>query len=229
MNIIERILVLTAILIPQIANAADSISGTVAETIEVGTYIYIRLEEDDTWLASSPVEVQVGDRIEFTGGAPMKDFYSPKLDRTFPDILFVSRLEVTESKSTTGHHSDQVAGGPHGQISEPSVAPPGPGEISPPEGGMTIQQITAADPSLEGKRVTVHARVMKVSVGILGKNWVTLQDGTGSAPNDRLIATSAELVDVGDTVTAIGIIRHDIEIGAGYSYDVLLENATFSK
>jgi len=35
----------------------------------------------------------------------------------------------------------------------------------------------------------------------MGKNWITLQDGTGTAPNNRLIATSLELVGVGDLVS----------------------------
>jgi hypothetical protein len=62
----------------------------------------------------------------------------------------------------------------------------------------------------------------------MGKNWVTLQDGTGAAPNDKLITTSLETVTAGDVVTAKGVIHNDVDLGSGYRYDVLLEEATFT-
>jgi hypothetical protein len=69
---------------------------------------------------------------------------------------------------------------------------------------------------------------MKVSQNIMGKNWITMQDGTGTEPDNRLVATSSELVSPGDLVIASGILKKDIDIGAGYKYKILLEEATFS-
>jgi hypothetical protein len=63
----------------------------------------------------------------------------------------------------------------------------------------------------------------------MGKNWITMQDGTGTEPDNRLVATSSELVSPGDLVIASGILRKDIDIGAGYKYKILLEEATFSQ
>jgi len=57
-------------------------TGTVAETMLSGGYVYIRLAEDNSWLASSPTPVSVGDRIAYAGGAMMKNFRSRTLDRT---------------------------------------------------------------------------------------------------------------------------------------------------
>ena len=71
--------------------------------------------------------------------------------------------------------------------------------------------------------------VIKVNANIMGKNWITLQDGTGAAPNDKLIATSSEMVTVGEIVTAKGVIRNDVDLGYGYHYAALLEDATFAK
>jgi hypothetical protein len=61
----------------------------------------------------------------------------------------------------------------------------------------------------------------------MGKNWITLQDGTGAAPNDKLLATSQEKATLGETVTVQGVVRTDVDLGSGYRYDVLLEEATF--
>jgi hypothetical protein len=63
----------------------------------------------------------------------------------------------------------------------------------------------------------------------MGKNWITLRDGTGTEPDNKIIATSSELVSPGDLVIASGTVKTDIDIGAGYKYKVLLEEATFSQ
>jgi len=63
----------------------------------------------------------------------------------------------------------------------------------------------------------------------MGKNWVTLQDGTGAAPNDKLMASSSEMVAAGEIVTVKGVVRSNVDLGSGYLYKVLLEEATFSK
>jgi len=216
-----------------LANDETSGSGTVAEKLEVEHYVIFRLEEDERWLASSPVDIAVGDRVDYAGGALMKDFYSRTLDRTFDYILFVSSLQRAADPhaglsgvAASPHGSDPHAGQP---LPPGVVEPPTAGEIARLDGGMTVEEILGAGKSLEGKQTALRARVMKVTTGILDRNWVTLQDGTGAAPNDHLIATSAELVEAGETVTVSGIIRNEVDIGSGYRYEVLLEDASFTK
>jgi hypothetical protein len=62
----------------------------------------------------------------------------------------------------------------------------------------------------------------------MGKNWVTLQDGTGSEPDDRILATTQEEVVAGDVVTVKGTVKTDVDLGYGYQYKVLLEEASFT-
>lgn len=62
----------------------------------------------------------------------------------------------------------------------------------------------------------------------MGKNRITLQDGTGVAPNNKPIATSTEFVAVG-IVTARGVVHNDVDLGSGYHYAALLEDTTFVK
>ena len=219
-------------LMPAIASAqTDPGSGTVAETINAGGYIYLRLEEPDIWIATSPLEVSKGDQVEYAGGMEMRDFYSKALDRTFESIWFVGHMEVA------GRSLEQLHQGvAEGQGSAPpivaqavTVAAPTPGEIEKPDGGKSITEITSDPSAIEGQAVTLRAKVIKISSNIMGKNWVTLQDGTGTAPNDKLIATTSEMVTAGDIVTAKGVIHTDVDLGSGYLYKVLLEETTFSK
>ena len=76
--------------------------------------------------------------------------------------------------------------------------------------------------------VSLNARVIKINKAIMGRNWITLQDGTGTAPDNKLLATSQEVVSPGDLVTVKGTVSTDIDLGYGYKYKVLLEEATFS-
>ena len=75
----------------------------------------------------------------------------------------------------------------------------------------------------------MRAKVVKFSPNILGKNWVTLEDGTGTAPNNKLVVTSSWSVAVGDEVVVKGKVKNNVDIGAGYTYEVLLEEASFSQ
>jgi hypothetical protein len=76
--------------------------------------------------------------------------------------------------------------------------------------------------------VSLNARVIKVNKNIMGKNWVTLQDGTGTEPDHKLLATSQQMVAPGDLVVAKGKVTRDVDLGYGYTYKVLLEEASFT-
>ena len=77
-------------------------------------------------------------------------------------------------------------------------------------------------------RVAARGKVVKFNANILGTNWLHIQDGSGSAAdasNDLLVTTAAE-ADIGDTVVVTGNIALDKDFGAGYSYPVLMEDAS---
>jgi len=46
--------------------------------------------------------------------------------------------------------------------------------------------------------------------------------------NDILVTTQAE-TKVGDVVVATGVVRRDVNLGSGYVYKVLVENASIAK
>jgi len=205
-------------------------SGTVAETIDAGGYTYIRLKESETWIATSTMEVSEGTEIEFAGGSEMQNFHSKSLNRTFESIWFVGNV------STSGSGAPPVQPGtePHGSVHDlipnsPAIASPMPGEIEKLEGGQSIAEILADPASLDTKEVSLRATVTKVNADIMGRNWITLQDGTGTAPGNKLLATSQEMVAVGEIVTAKGVIKSEVDLGSGYQYVALLEDATFAK
>jgi hypothetical protein len=109
-----------------------------------------------------------------------------------------------------------------------SVQSPATGDITPLKEGKTVTAIFAESADLKEQVVSLNARVIKISKDIMGRNWITLQDGTGVEPDNELIATSQEVVSPGDMVIARGMVVTDLDIGYGYEYKVLLEEVTFS-
>jgi len=92
----------------------------------------------------------------------------------------------------------------------------------------TVSETYEKAGKLDKKTVSVRGKVVKVSKGIMGKNWVHLQDGSGDAGKgtNNLVATSQDVPKVGDVVTAKGTLYKDKDFGAGYVYKVIVEEAT---
>ena len=128
-------------------------------------------------------------------------------------------------------------GSPHGDMGgaamgsgAPSVpAGVAPGSVVKAEGdaGRTVAEVYAQAAALNGKPVAVRGMVVKLSVGIMGRNWVHLQDGTGTAANSDhdLTLTTDATPAVGDRVLATGTLAADRDFGAGYKYKAIVEEA----
>lgn len=93
---------------------------------------------------------------------------------------------------------------------------------------MSVADIHAKRTELSGQQVTVTGKVVKVNNGIMRRNFVHVQDGTGSGDTDRVIFTSQQTAKVGDQVTATGTVKLNTDFGMGYKYPTLIEESTFS-
>ena len=71
--------------------------GTVLKAIDGGTYIYLQVHTDtgSEWLAASHQDIRPGNRIRYSDGIWMHDFFSKHLKRRFDAIRFVGNLEKT--------------------------------------------------------------------------------------------------------------------------------------
>jgi hypothetical protein len=122
-----------------------------------------------------------------------------------------------------------------GQIHGRAAASTGTGDVkvAKAEGptARTVAEVITERLALKDEPVTVRARVVKVNAGVMGKNWVHLRDGSGSASDgtNDLVVTSEDEPAVGDVVVAKGVVRTDVDLGSGYAYKVLVEKASFGK
>lgn len=202
-------------------------TGTVLETMDAGNYTYVRVDTDDgeIWAAATRFEIGVGDTVTVPLVMPMENFHSDSLDRTFPVVYFTSQIlregDAGSPAMPPGHP-------PVGDAMAASHDADGSVEVvEPAEGGVTVSQIWTETDALAGTPVTVRGQVVKFNGGILGTNWIHLQDGTGSAENgdNDITVTTLGTASVGDVVTVTGTLVTDQDFGAGYTYKVLLQDA----
>ena len=198
--------------------------------MDSGGYTYARLSaagKDDTWVAAPQFDAKVGETVSVSLDMPMAGFESKTLKRTFPMLYFVSQVarngQPLTSAGGAAPSAPSMATSHGGGAAAPKVE-----KVDPPAGGLSVADVFAKKATLGGKPVVVRGTVVKFNGGIMDRNWIHLQDGSGSADaktNDLTITTDAD-VKVGDVVTMSGIVGLERDFGAGYAYDVILEKAT---
>lgn len=210
---------------PIIQDVKSDISGKVVETINSGGYTYLKLEKNgnEIWLAVSETDIKAGEEMTFYAGDVMYNFTSKTLGRTFDSIMF--------------------SPGPVGQAGDPYYSSfVSKGAITPEVQKVEVEKAVGADAytiaelyeksaELDTKTVTVKGVVIKVSIGIMGKNWVHIQDGSGdsAAGNHDLVVTTDAVPLKDEIITVNGTLNKDKDFGAGYSYAVIVEDAEVSK
>lgn len=215
------------------AGDPNAFTGTVAETMNSGGYTYARLQapgKEDVWIAAREFQTAQGDRLTVGLDMPMQNFESKTLKRTFPLVYFVGGV------TRDGQRLDAPAGMPGEPAAlmtshAPAAAPVTVEPVAPAAGGIAIADVWAKRTALAGQTVTVRGKVVKLNEQILGRNWIHLQDGSGSAESrtNDLTVTTADAVKLGDVITVAGVLAIDKDFGAGYAYAAILENAKVSK
>jgi hypothetical protein len=214
----------------------SDLSGKVVETMNAGGYTYVCLEKNGkkTWVAVPQMKVKVGSTMSFQPGAVMPNFSSPSLKRTFDTIVFSGGPVSAEPAGKPGSISPMPAGaqgmtGSEAQHIKKDTAIKVEKASGP--NSHTIADVYAKRSSLDKKVVAVRGKVVKINTGIMGKNWVHIQDGTGDPKEGahNLVATSQDEPAVGDVVTVTGTLARDRDFGGGYRYTAIIEDAKITK
>jgi hypothetical protein len=235
------------------AAAAGAITGKVLERLDAPPYSYLRLEtaRGETWAAVPKTDVAQGTDVRIDAPMPMEGFESQTLGRKWEVVYFGT---LAGAGAPAGAPAGMPPGTPTGM--PPGMPPPG---MMPPGGGSmaaqhaaaaagpadvgdvkvaratgadarTVAEIWAQRAQLKEKTVTIRGKVVKFNENIMGKNWVHLRDGTGTAGKDNdVTVTTADQAAVGDVVTVKGTVRVDKDFGAGYAYPVIVEDARLTK
>lgn len=200
------------------------LKGEVLEVQQVASYTYLRLKTSDAeaWVAVASAAVETGATVSIENAELMDNFESKALNRTFAQIYFGSLVaapataaaQVATAHVGVAHQTD------HG---DDAAVPKASGPLA-----HTVAEIINQSAALKDQPVLLQARVVKYNAAVMGKNWIHVRDGSGAAAdatNDLLITTQ-EQATVGDVIVFQGIVRKDRDFGSGYTYKVLIEDAT---
>lgn len=193
--------------------ALTAVKGEVLEVRDVENYTYLRLKtaKGETWAAVGKASVKKGAKVTIENAMVMNNFESKSLKKTFRTIWFGTLAgESARAEKAIGLNDIHVA---------KAVG----------ENALTIEEIVSRAVELKDKAVLVRGKVVKYNASIMGKNWIHLRDGSGVSENNDLLVTSNDQAKIGDIVTVKGMIRTDRDFGAGYSYRVVVEDATLQQ
>jgi hypothetical protein len=224
--------------------------------MDAAGYTYLKLSTGggEVWAAVNQTKVKKGQTVTVANAMEMNGFESKTLHRKFDRILF-GTLGVGESAAATGGASAIDSGAAKGQMppghpdatdpkfkammaAQHAAAAAGPadvGDVKVPKAdgplAKTVAEIVDGRTGLKDKDVVVRGKVVKFLPGIMGRNWLHVRDGSGSAEkrNNDLTVTTSDVAAVGDVVIVKGAVHLDRDFGAGYSYSVMIEDAKISK
>ncbi|MGK9477715.1 GW dipeptide domain-containing protein [Melioribacter sp. OK-6-Me] len=186
----------------------------VEDVIQVKNYTYLNVDEKGNkyWIAVPKAEFNKGEVIYFNNYMEMKNFKSTELNKVFDSLFFVDYVEKQLGTGTLTTPQKP-------KIDKLEI------KVEPLPGGITIAELYAKSDAYKNKVVKIRGKVIKVNSGIMGKNWVHIQDGTSKDGNYDLTITTNENVNPGEVLTFEGKITLDKDFGYGYSYKVLMEEA----
>jgi hypothetical protein len=203
-----------------------SFAGKVVEKLDVSQYSYLRVATgaEELWAAVPRADCKVGDPVTVENAYAMEGFESRELKRRF-DVVYFGALAAAPSASDAARLAAQhtgVASGPEVQVKKLSRATGA--------DARTVEEIWTQRASLAGRRVVVRGQVVKATPA-MGKTFLHVRDGTGSAASrtNDVSVTTADAAAVGDVVTVKGTVAVDRDLGSGYRYGVLIEDATVAK
>jgi hypothetical protein len=215
------------------APAGQFISGKIVETMDAAGYTYVLVDTGDrqVWAAGPRTAVKVGENVDLAATMTMRDFHSQTLDRTFDVIVFVGSLTggdgavsapQTSSIQQTipGHDPSRSKSSPEKAVDLSNIQ-----KVS---GGNTVSELFDRKEELADTEVSVRGRVVKFNTGIMGRNWIHIQDGSGSEGSNDLTVTTEDTVQLGDLVVIRGTLKTNQDFGQGYAYDVMVEQAKVS-
>ncbi|AFK05676.1 hypothetical protein Emtol_0161 (plasmid) [Emticicia oligotrophica DSM 17448] len=190
------------------------------EVLQANRYTYLKVKEktDTFWIAASKFDPKIGNTYFYRGGLLKTNFESQEHKRVFDKIFL-----VTSIIDASAHPGGNIESANEMPETSPNTHVHN-HELKDVKGAIKLNELIANKDKYKNKLVIVTGKCVKSNDGIMGKNWVHIQDGTkqNGKPCDITITTQ-EFVSVGDNVVFEGKIILNKDFGAGYKYDILIE------
>ena len=184
------------------ANSAPTVVDRVV-TRESAQLLQVRQGRLTTWVEVPRVGAKAGDYILLGQGQARADVVIPELDARVPQVVRIEHARVVDLETARR-----------------AVVSTAPAEA------VKVGTVYAELEARAGEEVVVYGAVAKVA-GAIGWYWVHLRDGSGdpAAGTHDLTVKTKQAVAEGQRVAFRGTLRKDVDLGFGYHYDALVEDA----
>lgn len=195
----------------------------VEEVLQANSYTYVKAKEgsNSIWMAIPKREVELGKTYYYDNPMEMKNFKSKDLDRTFESVYFLKG--ISDSPTANPQMSSMTPSDENHKKKDPIKKQEL--NIEKEEGVISIGKLFENKSDYKNKKVKVKGLVTKFNASIMSKNWVHIQDGSGEEGGFDLTITTQDVVKVGAIATFEGVVAIDKDFGAGYKYDLIIEEA----
>jgi hypothetical protein len=192
------------------------------EVLEGSRYVFVKVREGvkSKWISTRLREVVPGQTYYYRGGLLKTNFESLEFKRNFDTIYLISSLvDANHAQNANGNTPNLPKSQSTPEKAEISTHGE-PTEV--PQGTITVAELVKNAAKYEGQTVQVHGTCVKVNPNIMQRNWIHLRDG--SKDDYDLVITSVQYIPEGTSFTMSATVSLKKDFGAGYYYDLILEN-----
>lgn len=165
--------------------------------------LFVRQGTWKTWVEVPNVGAVVGDYVLLGKGTARHDVEIPELGQRASEVVDIRNVQVVDEETARKTSASQA-----------------------PKDAITVQTVFAELDQRADQEVVVFGTAVKATSAV-GSIWVHLQDGTGdpSAGTHDLMVQTQTPVARGQRVAFRGVLRKNVDLGFGYHYDAMVEQA----
>ena len=200
----------------------------VNEVLPAEKYVYLNVNEGDKqfWIATGKKEIKVGETYYYKRGLLKTNFESKEHNRLFETVYLVTNL-VAERHGNSASNLNMSSSNDNQTKSASINTALNTDKIIQQKGSIKIAELLKDPKKYEGKTIQLTGICSKVNAGIMDRNWIHIKDG--SQDDYDLVITSDTFVPEGKTFTMKALVTLNKDFGAGYVYDLILENGVLVK
>jgi hypothetical protein len=200
----------------------------VNEVLPTEKYVYLNVNEGDEkfWIATRTIDVKVGETYYYKGGLLKTNFESKEYNRIFEKVYLISNLVAANHAKNSSVEDIADYSKTKSQYTPPTKVEveTHTDKIVEHKGSIKIAELVKDPNKYAGKTVQLSGICTKINAGIMDRNWIHIKDG--SKDDFDLVITSNTFIPEGKSITMKALVTLNKDFGAGYKYDLILENGT---
>ncbi len=230
-------------------NKNEMIKGKIVKTMDTSKYTYIQVKDKDAlyWVAGPKTKVKLDQEVYLSKKMKLDNFKSNTLNRTFKEIYFVDSFNIENSSNKEkDEECPYLAKQKKNNMKVKKVDVnsyskcPYSDKLTNKKADFDISNIKKLKKrsdeykvsdlyknkkDIKNKEIEIRGIVVKFFPEILDTNWIHIQDGTDYNGKNDITVTSKKVVSVGDEITVKGVVTIDKNLGSGYFFPIIIENA----